>query len=515
MSFTDKDLAQISAKGISIDVLNEQLENFKKGFPLFQLEKAATIGDGLHLIDEATVNQLVNEYDAAAKYLKVCKFVPASGAASRMFKDLFSFMETYDGSEAAKVTFEADKSFYSPYNFIHSIANFAFYDDLKAALATDGLDIHTLIENEDYATVVRYLLTDKGLDYGTLPKGLLKFHKYDDTNRTPIEEHLVEAAKYAKASDNTALLHFTVSPSHRERFIAKIEEVRETYETAYNTTFDISLSEQESYTDTIAVDMDLAPFRLSDGSILFRPGGHGALIENLNRLEADIVFIKNVDNVVPDALKADTYTYKKVIGGVLLKYRNQIFDYIKQLTENATDSLVEEVTAYYENDLSTIFPTDFAAKSTAEKAEILLAKLNRPIRVSGMVKNEGEPGGGPFWAINSDKSASLQIVESSQVNTADATQKAIMMNSSHFNPVDLVCSLTNQNGEKFNLLDFRDPQTGFITGKSKDGKELLAQELPGLWNGAMANWNTLFVEVPLITFNPVKKVSDLLRKEHS
>ncbi len=514
MNFTKDDLRQIELKGISIPQIEQQIEYFKNGFPLFQLEKAATIGNGIHRIDATVVAELVNAYDTEAQYLKVSKFVPASGAASRMFKELFSFLENYDGSAAAKAAFEANKSFYSMRYFFESIANFAFYEDLKATLAKDNLNLHELIQNAEYTTIIDYLLSEKGLNYGNLPKALLRFHNYENGNRTPIEEHLVEAASYAKTINNVAMLHFTVSPEHRSRFIEKIEEVRSIYEATYQTVFDISFSEQESFTDTIAVNTDFSPFRLSDNSILFRPGGHGSLIENLNKLEADIVFIKNVDNVVPDSLKMDTIIYKKVIGGVLLQYRHQIFDYLKQLRKNPSEDLIAEVVNYYEKELSTIFPMNFSDKNAAEKVAFLLKKLNRPVRVCGMVKNEGEPGGGPFWAINVDGSASLQIVESSQVNSADAKQKAIMMDASHFNPVDLVCSLTDEKGEKFNLLDFRDSQTGFITEKSKDGRDLLAQELPGLWNGAMADWNTIFVEVPLITFNPVKVVHDLLRTEH-
>jgi hypothetical protein len=514
MTFTKKDSKQFQEKGIAQSQIDEQIGNFKNGFPLFQLEKAATIGNGIQRIETDEINKVIENYDSEAKNLKVCKFVPASGAASRMFKDLFAFMESYDGSEAAKANYNSNTGFYSMYNFIHKIEDFAFYEDLKTAIANADLDLNQLIESEDYGVVIEYLLTEKGLNYGNLPKGLLKFHRYGNVSRTPIEEHLVEAANYAKAGDNSALLHFTVSPEHRSRFIEKIEEVRANYETTYGTKFEISLSEQEGYTDTIAVNTDFSPFRLNDDSILFRPGGHGALIENLNRLEADIVFIKNIDNVVPDNLKADTFTYKKLIGGILLNYRNRIFDYYQQLSANISGALINEIVDFYQNELSTILPAAFANQSIDKKAAILLQKLNRPARVCGMVKNEGEPGGGPFWSINADGSVSLQIVESSQVDKNNDEQSAIMNNSSHFNPVDLVCSLTNHKGKKFNLLDFRDSKTGFITEKSKDGRDLLAQELPGLWNGAMADWNTVFVEVSLATFNPVKMVGDLLRTEH-
>ncbi len=514
MNFNRTDLEQFSKKGIMLTQIEEQLTNFKNGFPFFQLEKAATIGNGIQKIENQLLADITAYYDKASKNIQVCKFVPASGAASRMFKALFAFMDNYDGSKTAKAEFESDQSFYSLYNFIHKIENFAFYNDLKAAIAADNSSIDELIKSEKYALIVEYLLTDKGLSYGSLPKGLLKFHAYETENRTPIEEHLVEAANYAKSANDKAFLHFTVSPQHRERFIAEVEAVKEKYENAFKVNFDISFSEQESYTDTIAVSPDLTAFRLEDESILFRPGGHGALIENLNRLTADIVFIKNIDNVVPDSLKADTYSYKKAIGGVLLQYQTQIFDYLFQLNSKITPELIQEIIQFFEDKLSTVFSADFKTKNEAEQIAILRQKLNRPIRVCGMVKNEGEPGGGPFWAQNADNSISLQIVESSQVDENDASQMEIMQKASHFNPVDLVCSLKNHKGEKFDLLKYRDPQTGFITEKSKDGRELLAQELPGLWNGAMADWNTIFVEVPLITFNPVKKVSDLLRDEH-
>lgn len=514
MDFSRTDLEQFSDKGITLTQIQEQLDNFKSGFPFFQLEKAATINNGIQRVEQESLKAIEAYYESNAKKLQICKFVPASGAASRMFKDLFSFMESYDGSATAKAKFESDKSFYSIYNFIHKIENFAFYNDLKAALAVDNLSIDELIKSEKYGVIIEYLLTEKGLSYGTLPKGLLKFHNYETENRTPIEEHLVEAANYAKSANNKAFLHFTVSPQHRERFMEKVESVKGKYENDFNLTYDIEYSEQESYTDTIAVSPDLTPFKSGNDRILFRPGGHGALIENLNRLTADIVFIKNIDNVVPDNLKAETYTYKKVIGGVLLQYQAQIFDYLFQLNRKITSELIEEITQFFQNKLSTVFPADFKEKAIEEKVEILRHKLNRPIRVCGMVKNEGEPGGGPFWSKNADGSVSLQIVESSQVDADDANQMDIMQKASHFNPVDLVCSLKNHKGEKYDLLKYRDPQTGFITEKSKDGRDLLAQELPGLWNGAMADWNTIFVEVSLVTFNPVKKVSDLLRDEH-
>lgn len=516
MTFTEKDLTQIANKGMTVAAVEEQINNFKTGFPYANIQKAATIGDGILQVSETEQAEYVRLYNEKSKPLDVYKFVPASGAASRMFKDLFSFMEKYKGSTAEEAAFLADKSGKSMFAFFDKITDFAFYDDLKATLAASGENIETLLENKDYTTILRAILTEAGLDYGNLPKGLLKFHKYKNGNRTPLEEHLVEGANYCKGDDGKVYLHFTVSPNHREKFLELIEAVKSDYEKAFDCVFIITLSEQHSATDTIAVNMDNTPFRESDGSILFRPGGHGALLQNVNDLEADLVFIKNIDNVVPDRIKAPTYQYKQILGGVLLSYQARIFEYLNQLegSETASAELIKTIETFFTNEICFVFPTEYKNASDTEKTKYLFTKLNRPIKVCGMVKNEGEPGGGPFWTVNSDGTTSLQIIESAQIDTENEAQNTIMQNSSHFNPVDLACGLRNYKGENFDLLAFRDPNTGFIAYKSSDGKELKAQELPGLWNGAMADWNTLFVEVPVITFNPVKVVQDLLRDQH-
>jgi hypothetical protein len=354
------------------------------------------------------------------------------------------------------------------------------------------------------------LLGKNGMNYGALPKGLLKFHRYADGVRTAMEEHLVEAALYAKGKNGAALLHFTVSPEHRAQFEKLVSEVQPAYEKKFGVKYKISFSEQKKSTDTIAVDDNNEPFRNADGSLLFRPGGHGALIENLNEQHADIVFVKNIDNVAPDAYKAETVRYKKALAGLLLQLRSKIFEYAAAVENNPSEAQLNEIQSFFENELSFAFPKGWEAK----KVEYLRGKLNRPIRVCGMVKNVGEPGGGPFVAVNPDGSASLQIAESSQLNLADTRTKTAFDSATHFNPVDLVCSFVDRNGKKYDLKKFRDSATGFISVKSKDGKVLKAQELPGLWNGAMSDWTTVFVETPLITFNPVKTVNDLLRKEH-
>ncbi|GAA4446310.1 DUF4301 family protein [Nibrella saemangeumensis] len=494
--FTEQDQDQILAQGATLNQIDEQIQNFVKGFPYLHVIKAATVGDGIIRVPEDQLTSYIRRYDEASGDYSLMKFVPASGAATRMFKSLFAALE----GKADKATDE----------FFARLQEFAFYDDLKEVLAKQGVDI----DQADRQTVLKALLTEEGLDYGGLPKGLLKFHRYPDGPRTPVEEHLVEGAAYAN-SNGLVRIHFTVSPEHAERFDKLIAEEKPDYEAWLAVAFDVSFSEQKKATDTISVNTDNTPFRNQDGTLLFRPAGHGALIENLNDIEADLVFIKNIDNVVPDELKETTVTYKKVLGAVLLDTQQQLFRLQDLLaSEDISEGYLTEVDEFLRRQLSTLPPANFDNLSKAEKLDYYRRKLDRPIRVCGMVQNVGEPGGGPFWAQNSDGSVSLQIVESAQIDMSNAGQKSTFETATHFNPVDLVCGLRNRQGQKYNLPAYRDPQTGFITQKSKDGKDLKAQELPGLWNGAMADWNTIFVEVPLLTFNPVKTVNDLLRKEH-
>lgn len=488
--FLEKDFSQIHELGIDLETVYQQINDFKEGFPFMQLQKAATLNDGVIQLSEEQLTTFEAIYEKKIKKLTPLKFVPASGAATRMFKSLFSFLEE-------------GKSDKSTDQFFNKLSDFAFAEDLKKILPKDA----------DNQTIADYYLTRKGLEYGTLPKGLLKFHKYENESRTALEEHLVEGATYA-SNDGKVKLHFTVSPEHLSRFLKLLNKVVPNYEEKYNVKFDISFSEQRRSTDTIAVNMDNTPFREKDDSLLFRPAGHGALLANLNDISADIVFIKNIDNVVPDRIKSTTITYKKALAGVLLKYQDKIFDYQYQLKEWASEPLLLELSHFFEEKLCILPPVEFMEMNHNQKVMYFQKKLNRPLRVCGVVPNTGEPGGGPFWCKNSDGTTSLQIVESAQVNMDSITQKEIFNNSTHFNPVDLICSMKNYRNEKFDLLKFRDPKTGFVTQKSKDGKDLKAQELPGLWNGSMSDWNTIFVEVPLITFNPVKTVNDLLRDEH-
>ncbi|MEL6671083.1 MAG: DUF4301 family protein [Bacteroidota bacterium] len=509
--FTEKDLAQIAERGSALADVQTQVENFKQGFPFLQVLKAATVGDGIIRLSEEELAAHIVFYDQVLAEKKILKFVPASGAASRMFKALFACLSSFEAGEGDASSLAANDQLQSLGYFFHHLNDFAFSDELQQTIGNGSLS--ELVAEQKVVPILQALLNEEGLGYGKLPKGLLKFHSYPEGARTPAEEHLVEAVSYGAASGGTAYLHFTVSPEHMGKFQALISEKKPALEAASGVQIEVSYSIQKPATDTIAVDMANAPFRLSDDSILFRPGGHGALLENLNDLEADIMFIKNIDNVVPDSLKPETIRYKKALAGLLLQVQEQVFASLNKLDAEGA-AVLSETEDFVKSTLACQLPEAYGSWSEADKMAYLRGKLHRPIRICGMVKNEGEPGGGPFWALNADGSVSLQIAESAQIDKDNADQMGIMQGATHFNPVDLVCAPRDKDGNSFDLLAFRDPQTGFIAYKSKDGKDLKAQELPGLWNGAMANWTTLFVEVPIITFNPVKTVNDLLRPQH-
>ena len=504
--FDEKDLEQFKKKGTNAENVKAQLELIKNGFPYLELEAAASVGNGIMAVDDTQCASYIKTWDTYCSIgHKVTKFVPASGAASRMFKDLFGFLDAqYDVP-----TTQFEKAFFN------GIDKFAFYKDLDAVCtANHGNSVSELISAGKYKVVVANLLGDKGLNYGALPKGLLKFHSYSSAARTPLEEHMAEGAMYASGADGTVHLHFTVSTEHRDLFQKLADSCAKAMSKRYGITYDISFSEQKPSTDTVAAAADGTPFRNDDGSILFRPGGHGALIENLNDLDTDIVFIKNIDNVVPDHLKTDTVTYKKLLAGILVSVQNKVFDYLRLLDSNKyTAAQLKNISKFVSETLC-CNKKDIDTLNNRQLAAWLHAKLDRPLRVCGMVKNVGEPGGGPFLAYNADGTVSLQILESSQIDLNDARKKEMFTKGTHFNPVDLVCAVRNYKGDKFNLPDYVDKSTGFISSKSKNGRELKALELPGLWNGAMSDWNTLFVEVPLSTFNPVKTVNDLLRPQH-
>lgn len=503
--FSNQDLTQIAQRGITPEAIEHQLTQIKEGFPFLKIEAAAAVGNGIFSPNSAQVEKYVNDWSA---YLSdqhtIVKFVPASGAASRMFKNLFAFLSAdYD-----EPTTDFEKFFFD------NIKKFAFKKALCAKCKeNEGECVCDLIKHGKYKAVVANLLEAKGLNYGQLPKGLLQFHQYEDGPRTPMEEHLVEAALYA-CSDGKANIHFTVSHDHLELFKKKVAESLPYMEKKFNVTFNVSFSEQKPSTDTIAANTDNTQFRNEDGTLLFRPGGHGALIENLNEIEADVVFIKNIDNVVPDRIKDETVLYKKLIAGVLVDTQKQVFDYLRELEAGVPSrEKLTEMLRFVETTLC-CKKAGAAELADAELAEYLKTKFNRPIRVCGVVKNVGEPGGGPFLCYNNDGTVSPQILESSQIDTNNEEYVRMFKEGTHFNPVDLVCATKDYKGNRFNLPEYVDKKTGFISSKSKNGKELKALELPGLWNGAMSDWNTIFVEVPIGTFNPVKTVNDLFREQH-
>ncbi len=505
MVLSEADKKQLAAKGITEAQIEAQLKKFETGFPFLKLEGAAAIDKGIVAVSQQEADGYIdawNSYKAAGR--TIIKFVPASGAASRMFKNMFEFV----GADYNEPTTDFEKKYFA------NIEKFAFYDDLNdACRKNNGKDIPSLIADGNYKAVASNMLQAAGLNYGQLPKGLLKFHRYADGARTPLEEHLVEAALYAE-SNGKANVHFTVSAEHRALFEALVAQKVKDYSAKYNMEYHVSFSEQKSSTDTIAAAMDNTPFRTDDGKLLFRPGGHGALIENLNDLDGDVIFIKNIDNVVPDSFKADTIRWKQVLAGILVIKQAKAFEYLRKLESGSyTHAEVEEIIRFLQQDLC-CRKSDIKNMEDAELVIYLKHKLNRPMRACGVVRNVGEPGGGPFLAYNNDGTISLQILESSQIDTNNPEYQKMFTDGTHFNPVDLVCATKNYKGEKFDLPKYVDPKTGFISYKSKNGRDLKALELPGLWNGAMSDWNTIFVEVPLSTFNPVKTVNDLLREQH-
>ena len=475
--FDKKDLQQIAQQGLTEEIVQRQIDNFVKGFPFLNVVRAASAGDGVRVLGGEDIARATARYDVESAALRVVKFVPASGAATRMFKELFEFVN--EGRRGKGID-----------TLLANIKKFAFWPELEHFVNEKSTD-------EDVVSAI----VKHGLAYGSKPKGLVTFHAYADGNRKAVEEHMVEGAAYARSGDEV-YIHFTVSEEHMGGFWDVLGTTQPFYEEQFGVKYNVSFSVQKPSTDTIAVNPDNTPFRTDDGRLLFRPAGHGALIENLNDIEADVIFVKNIDNVTTDARRDDTIRYKKALAGVLLELQEQIFAYLKAIEQGVAD--VESIAKFVEEKLSVKLPQDWDVNT-------LRYLLDRPIRVCGVVLNQGEPGGGPFWVAAADGTESLQIAESSQIAPENMH---LMSSATHFNPVDLVCGVKRYDGSKFDLTKYTDPSTGFISSKSSGGRELRAQELPGLWNGAMANWNTILVEVPITTFSPVKVVLDLLRPEH-
>lgn len=504
MTFSEADINQIHREGLSVERVKDQIALFVRGASHIQLNRPCTAHDGIEVIPSEDEEKLISSYDQAAAAGRCLKFVPASGAASRMFKEWFRALDQpWKDSESSAAT------------FAEQLGSYPFYDDLCQAIFNSGGNIDFLMEKKKYGDILAYILTSRGLQYGQLPKALLKFHKYPEGSRTSLEEHLVEAALYVTDACRISRLHISVSPEHRQLLEAFLDLVRPVYDGLFNVTYEIGISCQETATNTIAVDMENRPFRSDEGELCFRPGGHGALLKNLNDIDGDIIFLKNIDNVPPDRVKAATVRYKKALAGLLLKLQEETFHHLERLGGDRMG--VEEMTAiddFCRFKLHIVFPTDYRQWSLENKKELWREKLDRPIRVCGVVRNEGEPGGGPFWVEEADGAQSLQIVEQMQVDPRSVNQQALWRGATHFNPVDLVCGVRNFKGRKFDLERFVDPGAVSMSIKSVKGRDLKALELPGLWNGSMAKWNTVFVEVPIETFNPVKTVEDLLRPQH-
>ena len=501
--FTAADLSQMAELGIDPEDAARQVELFRNPPPFLRVVRPATPGDGIRVIFDSDHGRLLGFHEEAVRQGRIGKLVPASGAASRMFAVLLEDLHHPLAEPSAEVRKVFD-----------NLPRFACFEDLAAAMQRDGLDL----EQEDRRTVLEYLLTEKGLGYAELPKALLGFHRYPEGPRTAFEEHLIEATAYTRDAHGVCRLHFTISPGHEAELRRLLDEVRPRYEERLGASFEVTFSSQERSTDTLAVDLEDQPFRLRDGSLLFRPGGHGSLIRNLHALAEmgwDVVLLKNIDNVVPDDRKDIGLLWKKLLAGALLALQKRIFGYLERLEDgpSVTPELLEEVEKFVTDALVRPVPPEMSLKAE-ELRRYFLRILDRPLRVCGVVRNQGEPGGGPFWVESPDGEVSLQIVETSQIDPRDPVQQKILRSSTHFNPVDLACALRDRHGRPYDLERYVDPTTVFIAKKSHEGRPLKALERPGLWNGAMADWNTVFVEVPDATFAPVKTVLDLLRPEH-
>jgi len=512
--FSDKDIQQIKNKGITLDAVNAQILRLKEGMSFSNLISAATIGKGIESYDKDEIQDFISLYEAKQNEFSIVKFVPASGAATRMFKFLFQFIKNFQPEKESISTYAERENNTLVINFIDNLKQFPFYNEVisKVKKMTQNFDV--LSEDSKYFHFVKAMLDNSGLNYGFLPKGLLPFHKYDNEVKTAFEEHLFESTLYA-SSNGKANLHFTVSKNHHLYFKNKLSKIRQSLESETKTNFEVSFSFQKEITETVALTAKNEIFRNEDGSILFRPAGHGALLANLNDLDNDLIFIKNIDNIVVSDRNIAVSNYKKLLAGVLIEAQDNVFAYLRKLDEgNLIDADFKVMALFLRYRLNVPINIDFEGYSVQKKIAYLKDKFNRPIRACGMVKNQGEPGGGPFWVKDEGGNVSLQIVEFAQINFSRRNQQSIVYKATHFNPTDLVCGVKDYKGNKFDLRKFVDSEAAFITTKTQNGVDIEALELPGLWNGSMAYWNSIFVEVPLETFNPVKTVNDLLKPVH-
>ncbi len=512
MNFSEKHIAQIEAKGITLLQVEKQLTKFGKKIPFTDITAHASVANGILKLTSETEEIYEQLYKEEHNKLDVVKFTPASGAATRMFKFLYKFLETYNPKKESINSYINKEKEPEIRLFFIGLEKFPFYDEVLKKMDKTELD-RIKKPDEFNRDFVHVLLAEEGLNYGNYPKGLLPFHKYKSHTATPFQEHLFEAASYA-CQAGKATLHFTISKQHYDKFKTTEAKVLPHIEQKTGCTFEISYSYQSEQTDTIAVDLKNRPIIEADGNLEFRPGGHGALIKNLNKIDADLIFIKNIDNVVVSTYAEEISRYKKILAGKLMELQQKAFRFMEMLHEGVSDDELNTILSFLYQELNIQISEEFEKYSQKYQIEYLIEKLNRPIRVCGMVKNEGEPGGGPFWVKHENGSISLQIVESAQIDRRNEYHQSIQKLATHFNPVDIVCGVKDYQGNKYDLSQFVDRKSYFITSKSKSGKKIKALELPGLWNGGMAFWNTIFVEVPLVTFNPVKTINDLLKPTH-
>jgi hypothetical protein len=498
----EEDLRQLDAAGIPPAKARTQIAFFKKGVKPLKLNRPCTRGDGIVIIPEKDMTKMVELHDDAARGGRCMKFVPASGAASRMFAHWHDALAkgSFRGTEFGKT-------------FADNLHRFAFFPDLKESMASQGQNVEHLLKGGELNHILHYILSSRGLNYGHLPKALLKFHSCPEGSRTALEEHLVEAAFFTTAANRECRIHFTVSDEHLKQTTSFLAKIREGYENRLGVTFRIELTTQSLSTSTVAMEGEKL-YRDRSGRLILRPGGHGALLDNLNRIDGDIIFIKNIDNVAPDRLKPEILLYKKVLGGYFISLEKEIHRHVRRLSKGEIkEKDIHAASLFCRKKLHVFLPPSFDNLTPTQRRDLLVNRLNRPLRVCGMVKNEGEPGGGPFW-IDKGGEQSLQIVEYQQIDVESDEQKAVWSASTHFNPVDLVCGVRDYQSQKFDLPLFADPKTVIISNKNEKGRPIRVLEHPGLWNGSMANWNTVFVEVPIGTFNPVKTIDDLLRQQH-
>jgi hypothetical protein len=512
--FNDQDLADLEARGISVEEVEHQLSQYRNPPRYSDIVRPCTAGDGILRFEEGDIARLISAHDGAQAAGRVSRFVPASGAATRMFRDLFPYL----AEEGPTGSTEPDDALQE---FLDGLPRFAFYQELKEVLELDGLDLDDLAARREAPAILKALMTEEGMGYADLPKGLLLFHRCGQESRTAFEEHVIETVLVTRDDHRNCRMHFTVSAEHLTSFTSHFRDVGLKYMEKFDAVFDMACSMQKESTDVLAVDEQNRPFRLEGEQLLFRPGGHGALIENLADLEADIVFIKNIDNVQTDSARDEVVRWKKALGGFLVELQNDVFDLQTRLERLAcgsgaddADLVLAETDRFLRERLNIVLPDNLLPEGRIERAKFFLSRLDRPVRVCGVVPNTGEPGGGPFWVQGRDGIVNLQIVETAQIDPESDQQQGYLASSTHFNPVDLVCGVRNRDGEPYELARYVDQNSGLITKKSSGGKPLKALERPGLWNGAMAGWNTVFVEVPLVTFSPVKTVNDLLRPEH-